>query len=83
MLSHFGRVQFFATLWTIAYQAPRVKGFSWQEYWSGFPCPPPGDLPNPGIKLTSPALAGGFFTTEPRGKPPGPHECVLSRFHHV
>jgi len=41
-------------------------GFSKQEYWSRLPCPPPGDLPNPGIKavsLMSPALAGGFFTT--------------------
>jgi len=41
-------------------------GFSKQEYWSGLPCPPPGDLPEPGTKpmsLTSPALAGGFFTT--------------------
>ena len=43
-----------------------VHGFSRQEYWSGMPCPPPGDLPNPGIEptsLMSPALAGGFFTT--------------------
>ena len=43
-----------------------VHGISWQEYWSGLPFPPPGDLPNPGIKpksLTSPALAGRFFTT--------------------
>ena len=41
------------------------RGFSRQENWSGLPCPPPGDLPDPGIELTSlfPALAGGFFTT--------------------
>ena len=39
-------------------------GFPWQEYWSELPFLPPGDLPNPGIKLASPALAGGFFTTE-------------------
>ena len=44
-------------------------GFSRQEYWSGLPFPPPGDLPNPGIKPTSPALAGGFFTAEPPGLP--------------
>jgi len=47
-------------------------GFSRQEYWSGLLCPPPGDLPHPGIEprsLMSPALAGGFFTTEPPGKP--------------
>ena len=47
-------------------------GLSQQEYWSGLPFPPPGDLLDPGIKLASPtaaALAGGFFTTEPPGKP--------------
>ena len=38
-------------------------GFPWQEYWSGLPFPSPGDLSNPGIKPTSLALAGGFFTT--------------------
>ena len=42
-----------ATLWTVAYQAPLPMGFSRQEYWSGLPCPPPGDLPNPGAILTS------------------------------
>ena len=49
-----------------------VMGFPRQEYWSGLSCHPPGDLPNPGIEplsLMSPALAGGFFTTEPLGKP--------------
>ena len=49
-----------------AHQAPPSLGFSRQEHWSGLPYPPPGDLPNPGIKpapLISPALAGGFFTT--------------------
>jgi len=55
------------TLWTIALQAPLSSlGFSRQEYWSGLPSPPPGDLPDPGIEhvsLTSPALASGFFTT--------------------
>ena len=51
---------------TVALQAPVSMGFSRQEYWSGLPFPPPGDLPDPGIKpmtLMSPALAGGFFTT--------------------
>ena len=43
--------------------------FSRQEYWSGLPFPPLGDLPDPGFKPASPALAGGFFTTEPPGKP--------------
>ena len=46
----------FATLWTVAHQASLSMGFSRQEYWSGFPFPSPGDLPNPGIKLTSPAF---------------------------
>ena len=44
-------------------------GFPRQEYWSGLPLPPPGDLRNPGIEPTSPALAGGFFTTEPLSQP--------------
>ena len=50
----------------IAHQAPLSMGFSRQGYWTGLPCPPPGDFPNPGIKpasLTSPALAGNVFTT--------------------
>ena len=54
--------------WTVAHQAPLSMGFSRQEYWSGLPCPPPGDLPSPEIKPASPALAGRFFTTEPPGK---------------
>ena len=45
-----------ATLWTVAHQAPLSMGFSRQEYWGGLPCPPPGDLPNPGIKPRSLAL---------------------------
>ena len=43
-------------LWTVALQAPLFMGFSRQEYWSGLPFPPPGDLPDPGIESTSPAL---------------------------
>ena len=65
-------VQLFATLQTEAHQAPLPIGFSSQEYWSGLPFSPPGDLPDPGIKprcLMSPALAGKFFITEPPGKP--------------
>ena len=56
----------FATLWTIPHQALLSMGFSRQEYWSGLPCPPPGNLPHPRIEpesLTPPALAGRFFTT--------------------
>ena len=61
MLSCFSCVQFFATLWIVAHQAPLFMGFSRKKYWSGLPCPLPGDLPYPGIapaSLTSPALAG-------------------------
>ena len=62
-------VLLFVTPWTVARQAPLLMGFSRQEYWSGLPFPSPGDLPNPGIKPVSPALAGKFFTTEPPEKP--------------
>ena len=65
LLGRFSHVRLFATPWTVARQAPLSLGCSRQEYWSGLPCPPPGDLPNPGIEpvsLMSPALAGGFFT---------------------
>ena len=51
--------------WTIALQAPLFMGFPSQEYWSGLSFLSPGDLPDPEIKPESPALAGGFFTTEP------------------
>ena len=59
------------TLWTVALHAPLFMEFSRPEYWSGLPFPPPGDLPDPGIEPASfefPALAGGFFTTEPPRK---------------
>ena len=55
MLSCFSHVQLLATLWTVAHQAPLSMRFSRQEYQSGLPCPPPGDIPHPGIKPTSPA----------------------------
>ena len=66
MLSHFRGVQHIATVWTVAHQAPLFMGFSRQEYWSGLPCLPPGDLPNPGMEptsLISLALTDGFFIT--------------------
>ena len=66
MPSHFSHVQLFATLCTVAHQAPLSMGFSRQEYWSRFLFPSPGDLPNQEIEpmsLMSPALAGRFFTT--------------------
>ena len=57
----------------VAREAPLSMGFSRQEYWSGLPCPPPGDLPDPGIKptsLMSPALAGEFFPIRGTGEAP-------------
>ena len=53
------------TLWTVARQAPLSMGFLRQEYWSGLPFPPPGNLLHPGIKPASPTLAGGIFTSSP------------------
>ena len=61
----------FATPWTAAHQVPLSMGFSRQEYWSGLPSPSAGDLPHPGINpksLVSPALAGGFLTTDLSGR---------------
>ena len=55
------------TPWTIAHQAPLFVVLSRQEYWSGLPCPPPRHLPNPGVEPASPALTGGFFTTQLSG----------------
>ena len=66
MLSH---VQFLATLWTVAHQPPLSMEFPRQEYWSGLPLPSLGDLHHPGIKPASPALAGGFITTDHLGSP--------------
>ena len=57
------------TPWSAAHQAPLSMGFSRQEHWSGLPCPPPGNLPDPGVELESPTLAGGFTTAELPGKP--------------
>ena len=66
VLSCFSCVQTFTIPWAVACQAPLSMGFSQQEYHSGLPCPPPGDLPDLGIELgslTFPALAVVFFTT--------------------
>ena len=67
----FSHIWLFVTVSTVAHQAPLSMGFSRREYWSGLPCPPPGNLPDPGIKpasLKSPALAGQFFTTRATGE---------------
>ena len=64
--SRLSHVQLFATLWTIAHQAPLSMGFSRQESWGGLPFPSPEDLPDPGmepVSLVSSTLTGGFFTT--------------------
>ena len=77
VLSRFSRVQLFATPWAVASQAPPSMGFSRQKYWSGLPCPPPGDLPNPGIEPTLPALQADSLPTEPPGKcSPPPREVT-------
>ena len=68
-LSHFSHVHLFATPWTVALQVLLSMGFSRQKYWSGLPCPPPGDIPGPRIKpvsLVSLALAEPL--PEPLGK---------------
>ena len=64
VLSPFSRVRLFASLWTVAHQVPQSMGFSRQEYWSGLPFPPPGALPDPGIKPGSPALQADSLPTE-------------------
>ena len=73
MLSHFSRALLFATLWTAAGQAPLSLAFSRQEYWSGLPCPSPGNLLDPGIKPASPpaflALQLDFLLQSHQGSP--------------
>ena len=65
-LSH---VWLFATPWAVAHQATPSTGFSRQEYWSGLPFPSPGDLPDPGIELKSPALQADALPSEPPEQP--------------
>ena len=66
LVSH---AQLFATLWTVALQAPLTMGFARQEYWSELPFPSAGDLPNPGIKPGFPALQADSLPAEPPGNP--------------
>ena len=82
LLSH---VQLYVTPWTIDRQAPLSMGFSRQEYWSGYPFPSPGDLPNPGIEPGSPSLQADSLQSKPPGKtyqsekdpyPPVSSSCV-------
>ena len=76
ILSHFSCVQLSATLWTKACQASLSMGFSMQEYWSGLPCSPPGDLPNPGIEPRSPTLQADSLPSEPPGRPFELHSTI-------
>ena len=71
MLSRFSHVQLFVTLWTVARQAPLSMGLSRQEYWSGVPCPPPGDLPDPEFEppfSCGSCIADKFLISESPGK---------------
>ena len=70
---------FLATPWAVAREATLFTGFSGQEYWSGLPFPPPGYLTNPGMESKPPALAGGFFPTEPPRKPNEKEEKGLNK----
>ena len=66
LLSCLSHIRVVATAWTVAHQAPLSMRFSSQDYWTGLPCPPPGDLPHPGIEpmsLISPALSSSLFPT--------------------
>ena len=65
-LSH---AQLYVTPWTVAHQAPLFMGFFKQEYWSGLPCPPPGDPPDSEIESRSPALQADSLPSEPQEKP--------------
>ena len=90
MLSHFSCVRLFGTPWTVAPQAPLARGFSRQEYWSGLPCPLPGDLLHPGIEptsLTYPILARRFLPVlvwriPGAGEPGGPPSTGSHRIGH-
>ena len=75
------RVWLFATLWTVAHQAPPSIECSRQEYWSGLPFPSPGDLPNPGIEPGSPALWADTSLSEPPGNPSLGMPNFSSSFH--
>ena len=69
LLSHFSCVRPCATLWTVAHQAPLSIGFPRQEYWSGLPCPPPGDRPDPEIESRSSALQADSLPLSHQGNP--------------
>ena len=80
MLSHFSRVRLFVTQQTVAPQAPVSMGFSRQEYWSGLPCPPSGDLPHSGIKLSS-FMSSALAEAPPLAPPGKPGNLVVAAPH--
>ena len=69
VLSCFSHVRLFATPWTVVHQAPLSMGFSRQEHWSGLPCPPPGDLPDPGTEPASPVFQVDSLLLSHQGSP--------------
>ena len=81
MLSYSVVYDFLQHLWTVPCQAPLSIGFSRQDYWSGLPFPPPGDLPHPGIEHSSPVspmLQADSLPAEPQGKPTVYNACGKS-----
>ena len=81
LLGRFSCVWLCVTSRTVARQAPLSMGFSRQEYWSGLPCPPPGDLPNPGIEPKSPALQVGSLPLSHQGSPEYTEELYKKELH--
>ena len=63
--------------WPVAHQVPLSMGFSWQEYWSGLPCLPLGDLPKPGIESASPALQVDSLPMSHLGSPPHIYRMLI------
>ena len=85
LLSHFRHIQISVTLQTVIFQGPLSMGFSRQEYWSGLLCPPPEDLPDPGIEPTSPVspvLQANFLPTEHPGKPTHIYRYIYEIYMH-
>ena len=86
VLSHFSHVQLYVTLWAVSHQTPMPMGFSRQEHWNGMPCPPPGNHLNPQTEpasLTSPTLAGGFFTTSATREAHTPERSPIMEINHL
>ena len=79
LLNHFSRVQLFVTPWTVAHQTPLSMEFSRQEYWSGWPFPPPGDLPDPGLRwcCVQGACTEPCFCSQPPAFAPGASKWLL------